>query len=356
MIRNRLVFDDEYQTAILHRNEELRSLSRLLEPAIRGRRAEDVLIYGPSGVGKTATTRWLLRDLYQRASVQSVGIECSGATSHEIIHEAVYKHPSAGIVHQNQSRTDLLEILTEVTDQPYVVILDEADIIPDLDVLGDLLEIELVSVIAIAHQQVEWLARLGDDVEANFPADSQIEFRKYHEDELVDILKPRVEHGLVGRPVTTEQLEWIADETGGVARWAIQSVLAAAELAEERNHDRFREEDVQDSFERAKTKIRKANLRSLPVVYLRVYELVRAVGPVTGDELKAAYREHQDAIFEGQNRSPVTWRRVYDYLSKLADYDLLEMPGETNSKVYEVVDEELEAPVEFVVPGILYAE
>lgn len=93
--------------------------------------------------------------------------------------------------------------------------------------------------------------------------------------------------------------------------------------------------------------MRKANLQSLPVVYGRVYELVRATGPATGDELKAAYREHQDEIFEGRNRSPITWRQAWNYLSKLADYDLIEMPGETNSTVYKAVDEELEAPVEF---------
>ncbi|ELZ02049.1 ATPase AAA [Natrialba chahannaoensis JCM 10990] len=56
MIQDRWVFDDEYQTTILHRNEELQSRSRLLEPSTHGCRAEVVLIYGPSGVGKTATT------------------------------------------------------------------------------------------------------------------------------------------------------------------------------------------------------------------------------------------------------------------------------------------------------------
>lgn len=97
-----------------------------------------------------------------------------------------------------------------------------------------------------------------------------------------------------------------------MARWAIQSVLAAAELAEECNHDRFREQDVCDSFERAAHKIRQANLRSLPVVHGRMCELVRLVGPVTGEGRKAAYREHQVAVFVRQNRSPVTWRQAWN--------------------------------------------
>ena len=113
--------------------------------------------------------------------------------------------------------------------------LDEADVIPDLDVLEDLFAVDGISVIAIAHQQVKWLNRVDRDLRPHFHGDSQIdsqiEFRKYGVDELVDILEPRVEHGLTGDPTQDDHLEWIADETGGVARWAIKSVLSAAELA-----------------------------------------------------------------------------------------------------------------------------
>ncbi|OIB59375.1 Cdc6/Cdc18 family protein [Natrialba sp. SSL1] len=346
MIRDGDVFEDDYRTQILHRDSELGALSRLLEPAVNGTRAEDVLVYGPSGVGKTSTVRWLLRDLFQRASVTTTGIECSGLTAHQIIHKVAAGHPKSGIVHNNQSREALLDTLDEIADEPYIVILDEGDIVPDLDVLEDLLSVEQVSVIAITHQHIQWLDRLNAAIEPYFPADSRIEFRKYHVPELMDILKPRIEHGLVGDPTREGQLEWIADTTNGEARWAIKSVLAAAELAVKRGHDEIHRRDVADSFDRAKRKIREDNLESLPVTYQRLYELVRLRGPVDGETMKATYNTHKDRVFEGRSRV-VKWRQAWNYLSKMADYDLIEMPGETNSKVYQVVDEELEAPVEF---------
>ncbi|ELY86825.1 Cdc6/Cdc18 family protein [Natrinema altunense] len=266
MIESQYVFKDDYPTPILHRNTELNSLSRALKPTGRGRRAEDVLIHGPSGVGKSASARWLLRDLRQRWGLESANIECSGKTRNGIIHEAVTKHSDSGVVHRNQPRDDLVDALAAAVDgDPYVLVLDEADVIPDLDVLEDLFAIEGVSVIAITHQQVEWLNRVDRDLRPHFHGESQIEFRKYGGDELVDILEPRVEHGLTGDPTQSGHLEWIADETGGVARWAIKSVLSAAELALERNHDHFHDEDIADSFEHAMQKIRKANLRSLPL-------------------------------------------------------------------------------------------
>ncbi|WP_247001073.1 hypothetical protein [Halosolutus gelatinilyticus] len=131
-------------------------------------------------------------------------------------------------------------------------------------------------------------------------------------------------------------------------------MLAAAEIAMDRDHGTIRESDVRDSFDRAKRMIRKANLRSLPVTHLRLYELLRAVGPI-GTELKDVYHEHKEAIFEGEQREPVAWRQAWNYLSKIADYDLVRMPGKTNSKVYEVVDPELEAPVEFEIGDTVYS-
>ncbi|QLK25387.1 AAA family ATPase [Natrinema zhouii] len=348
MIESRDVFRDDYPTPILHRNEELNSLSQALKPTGYGQRARDVLIHGPSGVGKSASARWMLRDLRQRWGLASTVIECSGKTRNGILYEAVTEHDGESFVHQNHPREKLVDVLEAIVDgDPYVLVLDEADVIPDLDVLEDLFAVDGVSVIAIAHQQVKWLNRVDRDLRPHFHGESQIEFRKYGVDELVDILEPRVEHGLIGDPTQDGHLGRIADETGGVARWAIKSVLSAAELALERGHDHFHDEDVDDSFEHAMQKIRKANLRSLPLPHQRLYEIVRVRGPLPAGEMKTVYREHKAAIFEGRGHDPVKWRQAWNYLDKMADYGLVKMPGETNATVYKVVDEALEAPVEF---------
>ncbi|QCW03587.1 Cdc6/Cdc18 family protein [Natrinema pallidum] len=345
MITNRWVFDDEYPATILHRNTELDALSRLLSPTQHGLGAENALIHGPSGVGKTASARWLLDNLRDEYGLEWSHIECSGKTRNGVLYEAVTKHSDGGVVHRNDPHGELLRAI-EAAGGPYVVVLDEGDVVPDLDVLGDFLGARGVSVIAISHSDTEWLNRVGPDLRPEFRGDNAIEFRKYHLEGLVDILEPRVEAGLVGRPITDGQLEWIADETGGVARWAIKTILASAELALERNHDAILEDDIADGFGRAKRKMREDNLRSLPVTYQRLYELLRAIGPVSGSEMKQAYRNHKDAIFEGRRRE-VGWRQAQNYLSKMADYDLVEKPGETNAKQYSVVDDGLEAPVEF---------
>ncbi|WP_247002158.1 Cdc6/Cdc18 family protein [Halosolutus gelatinilyticus] len=210
------MFEDIYPTQILHRNAELDALSRLLEPAQYSRSAENALIHGPSGVGKTASARWMLRDLRQREGVNSALIECSGGTRNGILHETIEKYPKGTVVHRNQPHEELLKMFQKIADEPFIIALDEADVIPDLDVLGDLFSIDEVSVIAITHSDTEWLNRVDRNLRSQFHGDRQIEYRKYRVPELVDILEPRVEHGLIGNPVSIDQLEWIADETGGL--------------------------------------------------------------------------------------------------------------------------------------------
>ncbi len=74
--------------------------------------------------------------------------------------------------------------------------------------------------------------------------------------------------------------------------------------------------------------IRKDNLRSLSLPHQRLYEIVRTIGPVSGTEMKQAYWKHKGAIFEGREHDPVSWRQAWNYLDKMADYDLIRMPGE----------------------------
>lgn len=158
---------------------------------------------------------------------------------------------------------------------------------------------------------------------------------------MVDILRPRAEHGFEPGVVDDDQLGRIADQAAGTPRLAIRALLAAAESASEQNHDWIRESDVDGYVERAQADIRKANLQGLGPVYQRLYELVRREGEVGGGELREAYREERGAVFEGTDREPVSWRRARDYLGKLEGYGLIEITGSTSARTYRVVDGEM---------------
>lgn len=349
MIVDHWVFADERPPdRVFHRHAEIEQLLRSLEPVTDGDRAEDVLIYGPSGVGKTTTAKHVLKNRipYDHTDWTIVN---SSKTRAGILHEAIIKHPTDTAVAPNTAADELAATLRRVVDRPYVVILDEADTIRDLSVLRDLYEVPTLSVVAIVHNHREWLARLDQELQEFFSMRSQIEFQRYTTTELVDILEPRVEHGLEPDSITTDQLEWVADEVAGVARYGIQSVLAAAELAVERNHDRVREVDVRDGFDRARAKMRESNLRSLPFGPCVVYELLRLEGSgdwIAGTHIQDRYEDLGDRLYADRNQDPVSRRQVRNYLEKLQEYNLIEGRNETCWREYRVVDSALEAPIE----------
>ncbi|PSQ28347.1 hypothetical protein BRD03_03095 [Halobacteriales archaeon QS_9_68_17] len=63
MIDSPQVFGDGYVPSIVGRESEKQALETALNPVARGEPSHDCLLHGPTGVGKTATTRYMLAEL-----------------------------------------------------------------------------------------------------------------------------------------------------------------------------------------------------------------------------------------------------------------------------------------------------
>jgi Cdc6-like AAA superfamily ATPase len=328
MITHPRVFDDEWPPDELkHRDGPVDALSRAFDPATAGREAESVIIHGPSGVGKTALARHVLGRLERHADVATGLVDGHGTTTGAVLRKVIAAGPSSESPAQNATVDDLRRDLRERVDAPYVLVLDEAEGLPSTDALDHLLDVPGLSVVAIVHDEERWLARISDD--ARREIDVSIGLDRYHVDELTDILRDRATKGLAGDPVTDRQLERIADEVAGIARYGIQSLRAAARIADERDHWEIEDADIDDSFERARHRIRKLNLRSLPFHHHVIYAIVRDLGECSSRELHSRYDEIADAAYRGTDLQPIGKRDRRNKLEKLDAYDLIEREGQT---------------------------
>lgn len=71
MILDRGVFNDNrVPEQLLHRDGEVDAIAQALRPTIRGNRGSDILISGPSGVGKTALAKFSLRHANRHNTVE----------------------------------------------------------------------------------------------------------------------------------------------------------------------------------------------------------------------------------------------------------------------------------------------
>jgi len=337
--RPRVFEDDHLPDSLLHRHTEKRELARGFEPITRGNPSEYVLLSGPSGVGKTALAKSGLEDVSDFGQVDTGFVRAMGKRTGSILRDIIQAHPADVGVSHSTPVEDLPELLAEATQRPYVVVLDEADDLPSTDVLDALSRCRWVSVVVVTHDQTRFESRTS----APFSITLQVD--RFTSAELADILEARAQEGLQAGVVSRGQLESIADTVAGVARWGIQSLRAAAEIADERGHPTIEPGDVQDCYQRARGRIRASNLESLPVYHHVLYEIVRRAGACSGGEVHDRYDRVADEVYEGLPVAPVGKRSRRNKLAKLAAYDLIEIIEERSQRQYRVLDEELSSTV-----------
>ncbi|WP_146417592.1 Cdc6/Cdc18 family protein [Haloarcula hispanica] len=344
MIADPAVFDDEHlPRRLLHREAAVDHLSRAWEPALGGDQAHDVLIHGPSGVGKTSLARFTLQKLTTHADIYSAHVESLGKTTAGVVRSVLHDLPGSDPA-TNTPREDLCIELRERVDQPTIVILDEADDLPATDALDRMADVDGLSVVAICHNKEQWLSQLESQLRRRLLL-KELALDRFGVNELADILEARARRGLPSGVVTREQLEAIADEVAGVARKGIQSLRQAALLAEERDHSEIGADDVGDSYERAQQYILQKNLDSLPFHHQLLYELIRVGdGPQAG-ELHERYEAAAEEVYRGRGLTPISERSRRLKLSKLEDYELIEVEGENRHRRYMVRDEQIIAPI-----------
>jgi len=341
--------EDRLPQTLVHREPEISQFSRALKPALQGERPDDLLISGPSGVGKTTLTRLFLDNPRSPTNLDSAILRVLGETTGTVLRDAIDAHPSDISVHRGVATDQLAGILRDAVDQPFVLVLDEADDLPETDALDELMSIPGVAVIAIAHDAEKWLARIDQRYRTQFDGEHHIRLDRYAPAELADILEPRAEQGLDPDGWDRAVLEGVGDEVAGRARDAIQTLKWAARLAGERDCTVIRDLEIVDGHDHAQREIRAAALQSLPYHHHVLYELVRRDEPIESHDLHEEYDAIAAEAYAGRSSTPIGKRSRTQKLRKLAEYGLIEwdeQPG--NARAYQVTDARIES--EFDVP------
>jgi len=321
MIADPQVFADEHVPEHLqHRESEVGVLARAFQAALAGERPDDVLVYGPHGVGKTVTIRHTFERLEKQADVDWAHIECMGKSTAGIVRAVLQ---ALGIDRPRTTpQEDLCLALRERVDRPLVVVLDEGDELATTDALSRLADVPLVGLVPVVHDPDDLLAHLDDGRVRSRLLGTELGLDRYGVDELADILRPRVQEGL-GVAVDDTYLRRIADVAGGVAREAIQTLRMAAEIAagEARPIEGV---TVRVAYERAQTRIRRHTLASMPLHHQVCYAIVWEADDLATSAFNDRYEAVATTVYGGTDRTPIGKRDRRNKLRKLDRYDLVE--------------------------------
>ncbi|EMA69271.1 Cdc6/Cdc18 family protein [Halorubrum kocurii] len=324
-----------------HRDAEVNHLSSVLEPITNGEPADTAIVTGPSGVGKTCVSKFVTERLREEVlDVEATYVNCwrnysRFRTLYQILDDI---GATIDIHRQSTPHDELIDRLQQYDGPRTVVILDEVDQLEDPSLIYDLHSMEQFAVICIANKEEELFSRVDDRLVSRLRSSEHVRMDKYHNEQLYDILSARTKWGLEEGVITDNQLYQIADAAAGDARLAIGMLRSAASTAARENHEAITNNILLDAAEDARAQIKQKSLDSLTPHQRVVYDIVRDHGPLGPSDIHDRYTEAVD--------DPRTKRTVRTYLSKMAQYNLLEAEGTSRDREYSLVDSAAASPME----------
>lgn len=196
------------------RESQQHLLASCIKPLLQGKNGRNAFIYGAPGIGKTAATRWVLKELDETTDdIHTLYVNCwQKNTTFKIFAELCnllgFKFT------QNKNTEELLGIIKNHTiKKPAVFVFDEIDKAEDLDFLYALLnDIYKKSIVLITNYK-QWLDVVEDRIKSRLLPEV-LEFAAYDGTQTKEILKQRMGYAFVPGVWQADAFSLIAEKAG----------------------------------------------------------------------------------------------------------------------------------------------
>ncbi len=282
IFKNRDVLRHTYTPNELpHRDEQINTLATILAPALRYETPSNVLIYGKTGTGKTATVKFVSKQL-EDVSLK-LGVRC---TIHYINCELIDTQyrvfaSIANALGRNIPMTGLptdyvYEEMKRALDskrQVMIIVLDEVDklvrkgdeALYNLTRINSELENAKVSIIGISND-LKFKSFLDPRVISSL-SEEEIVFPPYNAEQLKDILEQRARLAFHDGVLDEDVIPFcsaLAAQEHGDARKALDLLRVSGEIAEREGSDKVTKEHVKKALRKIESDQIAEAVRTLP--------------------------------------------------------------------------------------------
>jgi cell division control protein 6 len=339
--RDRDALREDYQPEeLVGRDEELQTFQAALQPVINGEQPNNIFLYGKTGVGKTAATKYLLSHLredaaqYDDLDLRVIFLNCDGLTSsYQIATRLVnrLRSESNQISTTGYPLASVYEMLWEELDDSagsVLVVLDEIDHVNDDSILYQLprarangnLSNAKIGLIGISND-FSFRDDLSPKVKSSL-CEQEIHFPAYNAENLRAILEQRAEVAFHDDVLNEEVIPLCAAygaKDAGDARQSIDLLMKAGDLARDQETSSISEEHVRRgrrALERGRIKegINGLTEHGHLVLYALLTLDLEGETPIRSRDVRPRYTRFAELA----NRDPLVPRRMRDHLSELA--------------------------------------
>jgi len=253
LFRDEIALDYDYLPKLLpYREKEQFYIAGCIKPLLEKRNGKNLFIHGAPGIGKTAATRHILRDLENETDdVIPIYINCwKKNTTYKIVLEICeilgYKFT------QNKKTDELFKIIKEkLNKKSAVFVFDEADKLEDFDFLYLLLEEIFRKTVILITNFKNWILNLDERVRSRLTAEIK-EFKPYNAEETRGIMKKRMNYAFVPGVWEEEAFELVARRTVVISdiRSGLYLLKESALSAENKASRKITPEHVKEAIEK----------------------------------------------------------------------------------------------------------
>ena len=330
---SRDVLRSTYTPSVLpHRDEQINSLASILVPALRGETPSNVIIYGKTGTGKTAVTKYVGTELEDGGSeVQCSIIYINGEivdTQYRVLAHLA-RHFDREVPMTGWPTDQVYEAFRDVLDEDHrvvVIVLDEVD---KLTRKGDEILYNLSRINSDLHQARVSLIGISNDLRFTEFLDPRVKsslgeveiiFPPYNAEQLKDILEQRSSMAFRLNALAEDVIPLcsaFAAQEHGDARRALDLLRVSGEIAERSGCTMVTEEQVRLARERIEQD--------------RVREVVMTLP--TQSKLVL----HSVILLEDQGTRSITTGSVYNMYKQLCP--LVDMDYLTHRRIADLIAE-----------------
>lgn len=315
---------------LIHREDQIKQIAKYWVDALNNVTPSNITIYGKTGTGKTAASKFAREQLNEASKNKDVFIRveyirCTDYTTEYQVIAHLCQKLGRDVPNRGWTKSEIVNTFRNIFKTNsfgkkliLIVILDEIDILLDKDgdgILYTLTKTENVSILSISNY-LDFKGLIKSRVNSSLN-DKEIVFPPYGADQLADILYDRAGLSFHERVLENDVIPLcsaMAAKEEGDARYALDLLRTSGELAFDEDSENVSSSHVK----RAKDKIEHNKvteiISTLPIQQQRVLEailnLTKENGEITSGKLYDAYKEVS-------NKDSVTYRRIFDFINEL---------------------------------------